>query len=103
LTADGPPPEAAAPEAAEPVAASPETSTDENSEPVQSTTPPSDASTIPPAPPFSKYLPTCSFKVICRYCCRDNHDILYAIDNALLVIREKEVLIISDGDPAMYV
>jgi hypothetical protein len=25
-----------------------------------------------------------------------------AIDNALLVIKEREVLIISDGDPAMY-
>jgi hypothetical protein len=44
---------------------------------VQSSMPPSDAPTIPPAPPFSKYLPSCTFKVIFRYCCRDNHDICY--------------------------
>jgi hypothetical protein len=28
---------------------------------------------------------------------------IFAIDNALLVIKEREVLIISDGDPAVYV
>jgi hypothetical protein len=89
-------PEAAAPEAAEPDAASPETTTNENSEPVQSSTPPSDASTIPPAPPFSKYLPTCTFKVICRYCCRDNHDICYR--QCPSCYKKREVLTISDGN-----
>jgi hypothetical protein len=69
---------------------------------VQSTTPPSDASTIPPAPPFSKYLPTCSWKVICRFIAAVT-TMTSAIDNALFAIKEREVLIISDGDPAVYV
>jgi hypothetical protein len=33
--------------------------------------------TIPEAPPMSKFFPNCPFKVRCRYCLRDNHDICY--------------------------
>jgi hypothetical protein len=34
-------------------------------------------STIPVAPPMSAHFPSCYFKVICRYCLRDSHDIRY--------------------------
>jgi hypothetical protein len=34
-------------------------------------------SSIPIAPPMSKYFPSCPFKVLCRYCHRDDHDIRY--------------------------
>jgi hypothetical protein len=34
-------------------------------------------STIPVAPPMSDYFPSCYFKVICRYCFHDSHDIRY--------------------------
>ncbi len=32
---------------------------------------------IPAAPPMSSFFPNCPFKVICRYCLRDNHDVRY--------------------------
>ncbi len=35
------------------------------------------ATTIPDAPPMSTFFPSCSFKVICRYCLRDDHDVRY--------------------------
>ncbi len=35
------------------------------------------APTIPVAPPMSAFFPSCLFKVICRYCLRDDHDIRY--------------------------
>jgi hypothetical protein len=42
------------------------------------TPPPIDRTpTIPAAPPMSKYFPDCPFKVICRYCLRDDHDVRY--------------------------
>jgi hypothetical protein len=42
------------------------------------TPPPIDKSpTIPAAPPMSAYFPSCPFKVICRYCLRDDHDVWY--------------------------
>jgi hypothetical protein len=33
--------------------------------------------TIPVAPPMSAFFPKCPFKVICRYCFTDDHDIHY--------------------------
>jgi hypothetical protein len=33
--------------------------------------------TIPVAPPMTAFFPKCPFKVICRYCFRDDHDICY--------------------------
>ncbi len=48
--------------------------------PPPSTPAPSDTgltSTIPAAPLMSSYLPSCVFKVICRYCFKDDHDIRY--------------------------
>jgi hypothetical protein len=48
--------------------------------PPSSTPAPSDTgliSTIPAAPPMSSYFPSCAFKVICRYCFKDDHDIRY--------------------------
>ncbi len=91
-----PAPEAAEPDAAAPDAAPPEVSTNEDSEPVQSSMPPSDASTIPPAPPFSKYLPSCTFKVFCRFCFRDNHDICYR--QCPTCYKKRGEQIILDGD-----
>jgi hypothetical protein len=35
------------------------------------------ANTIPVAPPMSSYLPSCPFKVICRLCFKNDHDICY--------------------------
>ncbi len=35
------------------------------------------APTIPVAPPMSALFPSCLFKVICRYCLRDDHDVRY--------------------------
>jgi hypothetical protein len=35
------------------------------------------ATTIPDAPPMSTFFPSCPFKVICRYCLCDDHDVRY--------------------------
>jgi hypothetical protein len=72
-------PSAALPSEGEAPAFSPSSPTTHRSTPV-----PADASlsgpaasTIPVAPPMSPYFPSCSFKVICRYCFHDDHDICY--------------------------
>jgi hypothetical protein len=79
-TSDGPPSPATSPSPATPPTPSsstPSAVSPSSSSPSNDSLPSSDASTIPPAPPFSKYLPSCPFKVICRLCFRDNHDICY--------------------------
>ncbi len=60
------------------------------------TPPPIDKSpTIPAVPPMSAYFPSCPFKVICRYCLRDDHDVRYSVQTA---IRNEVVLIIMAGN-----
>jgi hypothetical protein len=46
--------------------------------------PPIDKSpTIPAAPPMSAYFPSCPFKVICRYCLQDDHDVRCTVSKLL--------------------
>jgi hypothetical protein len=54
------------------------------------------ASTIPVAPPMSSYFPSCAFKVICRYCFHDDHDICYK--QCPSCYKKKMEPTISDGD-----
>jgi hypothetical protein len=79
-----------------PCAQAPIDTTNETSDAVQPSTPPSEVPNIPPAPPFSKYLPTCTFKVICRFCFRDDHDICYR--QCPTCYKKRGAKTISDGD-----